>query len=406
MTACDLKTKQQITGFFMATDSYFRGVRVIEINGGTRPIRTVSTAVIGLLATAEDADPLVFPLDTAVLITDIQRSIEKAGVKGTLSRSLQAIIDQTNALVVVVRVEQKTTEAEQTTAVIGGQVSGKYTGMKALLTAEQNLKVKPRILGAPGLDTAPVTAALGGIAEKLRAFNYVSANGCDTKEEATAYRDAIGSRETMIIWPDFLGWDTETSSTTTFEATARALGLRAKIDNDTGWHKTLSNVPVNGVTGISKDVFWQLQSMDTDAGYLNSNEITTLIQRDGFRFWGSRTCSADPLFAFENYTRTAQILADTMAEGHMWAVDKPLHPSLAKDIVEGINAKFRDLRTQGYIIDGQCWFDPAFNSKESLKAGRLLLDYDFTPVPPLEDLTLQQRITDRYLADFASRMTA
>ncbi|EPF77285.1 tail sheath protein [Acinetobacter gyllenbergii] len=390
----------------MATDSYFRGVRVIEINGGTRPIRTVSTAVIGLLATAEDADPLVFPLDTAVLITDIQRSIEKAGVKGTLSRSLQAIIDQTNALVVVVRVEQKTTEAEQTTAVIGGQVSGKYTGMKALLTAEQNLKVKPRILGAPGLDTAPVTAALGGIAEKLRAFNYVSANGCDTKEEATAYRDAIGSRETMIIWPDFLGWDTETSSTTTFEATARALGLRAKIDNDTGWHKTLSNVPVNGVTGISKDVFWQLQSMDTDAGYLNSNEITTLIQRDGFRFWGSRTCSADPLFAFENYTRTAQILADTMAEGHMWAVDKPLHPSLAKDIVEGINAKFRDLRTQGYIIDGQCWFDPAFNSKESLKAGRLLLDYDFTPVPPLEDLTLQQRITDRYLADFASRMTA
>lgn len=406
MSACDLKTKQQITGFFMATDSYFHGVRVIEINGGTRPIRTVSTAVIGLLATAEDADPLVFPLDTAVLITDIQRSIEKAGVKGTLARSLQAIVDQTNALVIVVRVEQKTTEAEQTTAVIGGQVNGRYTGMKALLTAEQNLKVKPRILGAPGLDTAPVTAALGSIAEKLRAFSYVGASGCDTKEEAAAYRDAIGSRETMIIWPDFLGWDTETSSTTTFEATARALGLRAKIDNDTGWHKTLSNVPVNGVTGISKDVFWQLQSMDTDAGYLNSNEITTLIQRDGFRFWGSRTCATDPLFAFENYTRTAQILADTMAEGHMWAVDKPLHPSLAKDIVEGINAKFRDLRTQGYIIDGQCWFDPAFNSKESLKAGRLLLDYDFTPVPPLEDLTLQQRITDRYLADFASRMTA
>lgn len=390
----------------MATDSYFHGVRVIELNEGTRPIRTVSTSVIGLLATAEDADPLAFPLDTAVLVTDIQRSIEKAGVQGTLARSLQAIVDQTNTIVVVVRVQEQATEAEQTTAVIGGQVNGKYTGMKALLTAEQNLKVKPRILGAPGLDTAAVTAALGSIAEKLRAFNYVSANGCETKEDAAAYRDAIGSRETMIIWPDFLGWDTATSSTTTFEATARALGLRAKIDNETGWHKTLSNVPVNGVTGISKDVFWQLQSMDTDAGYLNSNEITTLIQRDGFRFWGSRTCSADPLFAFENYTRTAQILADTMAEGHMWAVDKPLHPSLAKDIVEGINAKFRDLRTQGYIIDGQCWFDPSLNSKESLKAGRLLLDYDFTPVPPLEDLTLQQRITDRYLADFASRMTA
>ena len=390
----------------MATDSYHHGVRVHELNEGTRPIRTVSTAVIGLIATGSDADATAFPLDKPVLITNIQAAIGNAGTQGTLARSLQAIVDQTNAVVVVVRVDQKTDEAEQTTAVIGGTVNGKYTGMKALLTAEQHLGVKPRILGAPGLDTAAVTAALGGIAEKLRAFNYVSAHGCETKEEAVAYRDAIGSRETMLIWPDFLGWDTVTSSTKTFEATARALGLRAKIDNDIGWHKTLSNVPVNGVTGISKDVFWQLQSMDTDAGYLNSNEVTTLIQSNGLRFWGSRTCTDDPLFAFENSTRTSQVLSDTMAEGHMWAVDKPLHPSLARDIVEGINAKFRDLKTQGYIIDGECWFDDSVNSKETLKSGRLILDYDYTPVPPLEDLTLRQRITDKYLADFASRMTA
>ena len=59
----------------MATDSYHHGVRVYELNEGTRPIRTVSTAVIGLVATAEDADPLVFPLDTAVLLTNVQGSI-------------------------------------------------------------------------------------------------------------------------------------------------------------------------------------------------------------------------------------------------------------------------------------------------------------------------------------------
>lgn len=390
----------------MATDSYHHGVRVVELNEGTRPIRTVSTSVIGLVATAEDADAVALPLNTPVLATDIKTALDKAGDKGTLARSLQAIADQTNAVTVIVRVDQKTTEAEQNSEILGGFVNGRYTGMQALLAAEQNLKVRPRILGVPGLDTAPVAAGLNSIAQKLRAFNYLSCFGCDTKEEAAAYRDAIGAREAMLIYPDFLGWDTVTSSTTVFDATARAMGLRAKIDNEIGWHKTLSNVPVNGVTGISKDIFWQLQSMDTDAGYLNSNEITTLIQRDGFRFWGSRTCSADPLFAFENYTRTAQILADTMAEGHMWAVDKPLHPSLARDIVEGINAKFRDLKTGGYIIDGECWFDPSANSEESLKSGRLLLDYDFTPVPPLEDLTLRQRITDRYLADFASRMTA
>ena len=153
--------------------------------------------------------------------------------------------------------------------------------------------------------------------------------------------------------------------------------------------------------GISKDVFWDLQDPATDAGYLNANEVTTLIQQSGFRFWGSRTCSDDPLFAFENYTRTAQVLADTIADAHFWAADKPMHASLIKDIVEGANAKFRELKNNGYIIDGSCWFDPSANSKETLKDGQCYIDYDYTPVPPLENLMFRQRITDRYLVDFA-----
>lgn len=199
--------------------------------------------------------------------------------------------------------------------------------MKALLAAKTRLKVTPRILGVPGLDSLPVATALASIAQQLRAFAYVAASGCKTKEEAVAYRENFGAREVMVIWPDFEQWSTVTNGTVPAPAVARALGLRAKIDQEVGWHKTLSNVPVNGVTGITADVFWDLQNPATDANYLNSNEVTTLINADGFRFWGSRTCTEDPLFAFENYTRTAQVLADTMAEAHMWAIDKPMHPS-------------------------------------------------------------------------------
>ncbi|MFA3000700.1 phage tail sheath protein [Acinetobacter pittii] len=389
----------------MALD-YHHGVRVLELNDGTRPIRTVSSSVVGMVCTASDADATKFPLNTPVLLTNVQAALDKAGDQGTLARSLQAIADQTNPATVVVRVEQKADAAEQTSEIIGGIVNGKYTGMKALLAAEAQLGVKPRILGIPGLDTSAVSVALVALAQKLRGFAYLSANGCETKEEAQAYRQTFGAREAMLIWPDFLGWDTATNATTTFEATARALGLRAKIDNETGWHKSLSNVAVNGVTGISKDVYWQLQDPETDAGYLNQNDITTLIQRDGFRFWGSRTCSDDPLFAFENYTRTAQILADTMAEGHMWAADLPLTPGLAKDIIEGINAKMREMTQSNYLLGGECWLDPVINTKEVLKSGKFYIDYDYTPVPPLENLVLRQRITDRYLVDFASRVTA
>lgn len=386
---------------------YHHGVRVVEIDGGIRPIRTIATAIIGLVATASDADAAMFPLNTPVLLTSVNAGLAGAGTLGTLSKALRAIADQTNALVVVVRVTAGVDEAATNTAVIGGvTVGGQYTGMKALLAAQAQLGVKPRILACPGLDTEPVATALAGIAQQLRAFAYVSAWDCDTKEEASLYRENFGQREVMVVWPNFLAWDSVANATATMPAVAYAVGLRAKLDNDIGWHKTLSNVPVNGVTGLSKDVFWDLQDPATDAGYLNAAEVTTLIRKEGFRFWGSRTCAADPLFAFENYTRTAQVLADTMAEAHLWAVDKPLNPSLARDIIEGINAKFREMRALGYLIDGSAWYDPDANSEVTLKDGKLYIDYDYTPVPPLENLLFRQRITDRYLVDFAAQIGA
>lgn len=390
----------------MSTD-YHHGVRVLEINEGTRPIRTVSTAVVGMVCTASDADAVKFPLNKPVLLTDVLTASGSAGELGTLARSLDAIADQASPVTVVVRVEEGADEAATTSNIIGGvSPTGEYLGMKALLAAESQLGVKPRILGVPGLDSLPVTTELVSIAEKLRGFAYANAYGCETVSEALAYRAGFGARELMLIWPDFVSWDTTANTNAPASAIARALGLRAKLDEQVGWHKTLSNVPVNGVSGLSKDIYFDLQNPATDAGLLNADEVTTLIRRDGFRFWGSRTCSADPLFAFENYTRTAQVLADTMAEGHFWAVDKPMHASLVRDIVEGINAKFRELKRGGYIIDGQCWFDEAANDKDTLKAGKLFLDYDYTPVPPLENLLLRQRITDRYLVDFAAGITA
>ncbi|UJA52510.1 phage tail sheath protein [Serratia marcescens] len=390
----------------MAQD-YHHGVRVQEINEGTRTITTVSTAIVGMVCTGDDADAKAFPLNTPVLITDVMTASGKAGETGTLARSLDAIADQAKPVTVVVRVAQGETEAETTTNIVGGVTpEGKKTGMKALLAAQSQLGVKPRILGVPGHDNEAVASELLAVAQSLRAFAYLSAYGCKTVSEALDYRKNFSQREAMLVWPDFLSWDTTTNASATAFATARALGLRAKLDQQVGWHKTLSNVGVNGVTGISADVYWDLQDTATDANLLNQNDVTTLIRKDGFRFWGSRTCSDDPLFQFENYTRTAQVLADTMAEAQMWAVDQPLHPSLAKDIIEGISAKFRELKNGGYIVDGNCWIDEAVNDKDTLKAGKLVLDYDYTPVPPLENLLLRQRITDKYLMNLTQKVNS
>lgn len=395
------------------TTEYHHGVRVIELTEGIRPIRMVSTAIIGLVATSSDADPDTFPYDKPVLVTNVLAAIGKAGTKGTLAASLDAISQQVRPIIVVVRVPDGLGETEEekaadlTSNVIGTVLpNGQYTGMKALLAAPAQLGIKPRILGAPGLDTQPVATALASLAQQLRGFAYVGTNGVEKIEQATAYRNLFGARELMVIHPDFQRWDTVNNATVNAPATAYALGLRAKIDMEIGWHKTISNMPVNGVTGISRDIYWDLQNPATDAGVLNAAEVTTLINREGFRFWGSRTCSEDPLFAFESAVRTAQVLADSIAEAHFWAVDKPLHPSIVRDILEGVNAKFRELRAGGYIIDGSAWYDEEINTTDTLKTGKLTIDYDYTPIPPIEDLTFRQRITDRYFTDFAARVAA
>ncbi len=76
----------------MAQD-YHHGVRVVEINEGTRSITTVSTAIVGMVCTGDDADAKMFPLNKPVLITDVLTASGKAGESGTLARSLDAIAD-------------------------------------------------------------------------------------------------------------------------------------------------------------------------------------------------------------------------------------------------------------------------------------------------------------------------
>lgn len=392
----------------MALDQHHHGVRVAEVSDGTRTIRTASTAVIGVVCTAPDADEQVFPLNQPALVTNVDTAIGKAGTQGTLKDTLTAIGQQAKPIIVVVRVEEGA-DAEETTANVIGTTTdqGLRTGLQALLTARQKLGVTPRIIGVPYLDTQPVATALVSVLQQLRAFGYVYAHDCNTISDVTAYRDQFGARELMVIWPQWQAFNTDDAQTVDISPVAIALGLRAKLDQTVGWHKTLSNVAVNGVTGINKDVFWDLQSPATDAGLLNAADVTTLINQSGYRFWGSRTCAGpQSLFPFENYTRTAQILADTVAEAHLWAVDLPLHASLARDIIEGLNAKFRELKTLGLIVDGSAWLNEELNTQESLKGGKLRIDYDYTPVPPLEDLGFQQRITDSYLADFAERVAA
>ena len=371
------------------------GIKTNLLTSAARAIAAVSTAVIGLVATGGDADASAFPLDQPVLLTDVRAALAKAGTTGTLKTALSAIADITAARVIVVRVAEDA--VDQNSTVLGGTSGSAYTGMQALLTAEAKTGVRPRILGAPGLDTKPVTNGLIAVAKHLRGFVYAMAEA-DDRDSAVAYADEFGARELMLFWP--------ATSAGNADTIGRALGMRAMIDQTQGWQKTISNVVITGVTGMAKDVSWAMDSDATDAAVLNEANITTLICFNGYRFWGNRTTSAEPLFAFESAVRTSQVLQDTFQEGLFWAMDKPITAGLIKDMISTVNGALRKMVVNNQLIGGKCWYDPAKNSGTDLAGGQLALDYDFTPCAPLEGLTENQTITDTYYADLSSTISS
>ncbi|NOW46696.1 hypothetical protein FHW96_002856 [Novosphingobium sp. SG751A] len=384
------------------------GLTLTESTSGARSLATSSMAVIGIIATASAAAgaattalDAAFPLDTPVLITNIAEAIGKAGSGGTLLPTLEAIADQVTPVLVVVRVAEGEDEAETSANVIGGNVGGVKTGLQALIAAKSVVNVRPRIIGAPGLDTQAVTAELVIAAKRLRGRTHARAIG-DTDAEVMTYRENFSARELTLIWPN-------TSPTFIGDATARALGLRARIDEETGWHKTISNVAMDGVTALTRHVDFDLLDATTEAGVLNDAGIVTIIREfGGFRFWGNTTCAGSDQseYSFESAVRTLHALQDIVIEAFAPEFDKPMSVALVKDLLESCNTKFSELATSGWIMGAKVALAATGNTSAELAAGRPKFALRFTPCAPFENPTVDFAITEEFYSDFASQVAA
>ena len=229
----------------------------------------------------------------------------------------------------------------------------------------------------------------------------IIADGPNTTDEAAlAYRDDWGSDRVYVVDP----WvkvfrDGVTASE---PASARVAGVIARTDNDLGFWWSPSNKLVNGITGTSRDVDFKLGDINSRANILNENEVTTIVRQDGFRLWGNRTTSADPKWAFLSVRRTADIIAESLQQAHLWAVDRNITKTYVEDVTEGVNAYLRSLVNRGAILGGTCWPDPDLNSPENIQAGKVYFNFDFTPPYPAEHITFRSQLVNTYISEVFS----
>ncbi len=363
------------------------GVRVLERTETNNYIQTIETATIAIVATADNADASVFPLLTPVKIAGFdEATLAAMGTSGTLRKVVDAIASQGYApLMAVIRVPEDA----------ANQAAKVAEGVAKIAEIAPVHDFTPRLLGAPGLDAeASVVNALTAQSEKIGAYVYCGLNAV-SKDDALleAAAGQFNNENVMPVWPDL------TSGGERVYAAAVALGLRARIDNDhpQSFGKTISNVSIKGVDGVTTLVDWDLQgSSGTAAAELNNAHVTTIVKHSGaFRFWGNRSGDGQ----FESSVRIKNVLQMLTAQAQLARLDQPMSQALIEDIVFDVEDRIGSMRTAGILINGAVWLDPGWNSASVIEQGGIYIHYDFTPPPPLENITLVSTVTGKYLLE-------
>ncbi|WFU52321.1 phage tail sheath subtilisin-like domain-containing protein [Bradyrhizobium pachyrhizi] len=189
------------------TVQYLHGLETIELDSPSGPVETVKSNVIGLVGTAPDADPDIFPLNTPVPVFADALKAGQLKSTGTLLDAVDAIYSQKSAVIVVTRVAEGETQEESWSNAVGSP-TGK-TGVWSLLKARPMLKVVPKLLVAPGLTSGRPTNGLRNLVIGDQGTAYVLATTTITiappaagGRQAKAVPQVVGGKLTGAIITD------------------------------------------------------------------------------------------------------------------------------------------------------------------------------------------------------------
>lgn len=466
--------------------NYLHGVETVEVERGPRPVRTVKSAVIGLIGTA--------PIG-AVNVSTLTLSEKDAAAFGpqlpgfTIPQALDAIYDHGAGTVIVINVldpaTHKTAVANEAIAfdastdrvklahgavaalvlkstdgattyvagtdytadlgtgeivrikgggiVAGGSAKANYdyadptkvtaadiigavneagvrTGLKALKDTYNLFGFFAKILIAPAFCTQnSVATELIAMADQLGAIAYIDAPIGTTYSQALAGRGPAGtinfntsSDRVRLCYPHVKVYDPVLNAERLEPLSARAAGLRAKVDLDKGFWWSSSNQELAGVIGVERQLSAMIDDPQSEVNLLNEVGITTVFNSygTGLRLWGNRSAAwptVTHMRNFENVRRTGDVINESIRYFSQQYIDMPLNQALIDSLVESVNGYGRKLIGDGALIGFKAWYDPARNEATELAAGHLLISYKYTPPPPLERLTYETEITSEYL---------
>jgi phage tail sheath protein FI len=235
----------------------------------------------------------------------------------------------------------------------------------------------------------------------------VIADGPNTTEaEAIAAAADFDSARLYVVDPHVRVFDTAAAQIVDRPPSAYVAGALAKRDLEKGFWWSPSNQTLGGVIGLARPVDFGLSDTETQANRLNEANVATIVHQNGYRLWGNRTPSTDPLWAFLPVRRTADLIYDSVERAHLWAMDRPQSAQLIVDIRDSVQSYLDELVSLGALLGGRVWFDTELNTPATMAAGKLYLNFDIEPPAPLERLTFRAFRNGDYYETLALEVAA
>ncbi len=288
--------------------------------------------------------------------------------------------------------------------------SGVRTGLKALRDTYNTMGFFAKLLIAPAFCTqASVATELIAMADALDAVALLDAPIGTTFAQAIAGRGPAGtinfntsSDRALLCYPYLKAYDTGLNSDRLEPYSQRLAGAIAARDVERGFWWSPSNTEIKGITGVERALSAMIDDPNSEVNLLNEAGITTVFNSfgTGLRIWGNRTAAFPTVTAMRNFVnvrRTGDIINESLRYFSLQFIDQPLTQALIDSLTESVNGYGRKLIGDGALLGFKCWFDPSRNPQTELSAGHLLLNYKYTPPPPLERLTFETEITSEYL---------
>jgi hypothetical protein len=150
------------------TVQYLHGIETIELDSPSGPVETVKSNVIGLVGTAPDADPDLFPLNTPVAVFADALKAGQLKSAGTLLDAVDAIYSQKSAVIVVTRVAEGQSQPGRD-LVQRCRFADRQDRHLVAAQGASDAQVIPKLLIAPGLTSGRPTNGLKNLVIGRRA---------------------------------------------------------------------------------------------------------------------------------------------------------------------------------------------------------------------------------------------